>query len=151
MQTVAYRQWFTNIVTFAVAGLAAASAMYWGFKGWSPVVPSTAPAVVLAQASPVTSQTVARALGGGLVTPVASGAQVPPAASRYVLVGVVAKGSRAGAALISVDGQEAKPVRVGSLVDEGVILQSVTARSALLSSEAGKPANFTLELPPLEN
>ena len=150
MQTDAYRLWFTRIVTFAVSGLAVASAVYWGLKGWSPVTPSTAPTVVLVQASPVIPQAVARALGGALVQ-TASAAQAKPAVSRYVLVGVVAKSSQAGAALISIDGQDAKPVRVGSLVDEGVMLQSVTGRRAVLVSKTGSSANFTLELPPLDN
>jgi len=150
MQTDAYRLWSTRIVTFAVSGLAVASTVYWGLKGWSPVKPSTAPAVVLVQAPPVNPQAVARALGGALVQ-AQSAAQAPPAISRYVLVGVVAKSSHAGAALISIDGQEAQPVRVGSLVDEGVTLQSVTGRRAVLASKNGNAANFTLELPPLED
>jgi len=137
-------------VTFAISGLAAASAAYWGLKGWGPATPSMVPTVVSAQASPVSPQAVARALGGALATaPAASGA--PPASSRYVLVGVVAGRSSAGAALISVDGQEAKPVRVGNLVDEGVMLQSVTGRRAVLASNSGNQAKFTLELPPLDN
>lgn len=149
MQTDAYRLWSTRIVTFTIAAFAAASGVYWGLKGWGPHAPSTAPTVLLAQASPVSPQAVARALGGGLATaPIVSGA--PPAVSRYVLVGVVAGHSRAGAALISVDGQEAKPVRVGKLVDDGMMLQSVTGRSAVLSSGHGTPARFTLELPPLD-
>ena len=150
MQTDAYRLWSTRIVTFTVSGLAVASTVYWGLKGWSPVAPSTAPAVTLVQASLVTPQAVARALGGGLVQAQLT-AQAPPAVSRYVLVGVLAKGSQAGAALISIDGQEAKPVRVGSLVDEGVMLQSVTGRRAVLTSGNGNASSFTLELPPLEN
>ena len=152
MQTDAYSQWSTRIVTFTVSALAAASAAYWGLKGWGPNTPSTAPTVVLAQASPPSPQAVARALGGGLApAPLAAGAQTPTAISRYALVGVMAGRSRSGAALISVDGQEAKPVRVGSLVDEGVMLQSVAGRRAVLSFGLGEPAKFTLELPPLDH
>lgn len=150
MQTDAYRLWSTRIVTFTVSGLAVASTVYWGLKGWSPALPSTASAVTLVQASLVTPQAVARALGGGLVQAQLT-AQAPPAVSRYVLVGVLAKGSQAGAALISIDGQEAKPVRVGNLVDEGVMLESVTGRRAVLTSGNGNASSFTLELPPLEN
>ena len=150
MQTDAYRLWSTRIVTFAVSALAAASVAYWGLKGWGPHPPSTAPTVVLAQASPASPQAVARALGGGQATaPVASVA--PSVISRYALVGVLAGRSRAGAALISVDGKEAKPVRVGNLVDDGVMLQSVTGRRAVLSSATGTAEKFTLELPPLDD
>ena len=151
MQTDAYRQWSTRIVTFAVSALAAASVAYWGLKGWGPHAPSTAPAVVLAQASPVSPQAVARALGGGLATSPLASAAPPSAISRYALVGVLAGRFRAGAALISVDGQEAKPIRVGTLVNDGVMLLSVTGRRAVLSIGTGTPAKFTLELPPLDN
>lgn len=152
MQTDAFRLWLTRIVTFTLSGLAAASAAYWGFKGWGPMLPSTAPTVLLAQAQPAAEQAVARALGGAQVsaTP-ASGAQASPVISRYALVGVLAGRSHTGAALISVDGQEAKPVRVGSLVDEGVMLQSVAGRRAVLSSGASNPKAFTLELPLLND
>jgi general secretion pathway protein C len=151
MQTDAYRLWSIRIVTFMVFALAAASAAYWGLKGWSADTSSTAPTVVLTEPPPLGAQAVARALGGGQTSPAASGAPAPPAVSRYVLVGVVAGRSRAGAALISVDGQEAKPVRVGTPVDGDVMLQSVTARGAVLASNTGTAATFTLELPPLPN
>ncbi|MEO6322800.1 MAG: type II secretion system protein N, partial [Polaromonas sp.] len=72
-----------------MSGLAVASTVYWGLKGWSPVTPSAAPAVVMVQAPPVTPQAVARALGGALVQ-AQSAAHAAPAMSRYVLVGVVA-------------------------------------------------------------
>ena len=152
MQTDAFRLWLTKIVTFTLSGLAAASAAYWGLKGWGPMLPSPAPTVLLVQAQPAAEQAVARALGGAQVsvTP-ASGAQASPAISRYALVGVLAGRSHTGAALISVDGQEAKPVRVGGLVDEGVMLQSVTGRRAVLSSGAGNMRAFTLELPSLHD
>jgi general secretion pathway protein C len=149
MQTDAYRLWSPRIVTFIVSVLAAASATYWGLNVGGTDTPSSAPTAVLAQASPPSAQAVARALGGGLSAPVASQTQAPPAASRYALVGVLAGRSRAGAALISVDGQEAKPVRVGNPVDDGVVLESVTTRSAVLTSGTGTPTKFTLELPPL--
>ena len=151
MQTDAYRLWSTRIVTFTVSSLAVASAVYWGLKGWNPAASFFVSFVVLVQTSPVTSQAVARALGGGLANQAPSAAQVAPATSRYVLVGVVAKNSQAGAALIPIDGQEAKPGRLGSLVEDGVVLQSVTGRRAVLSSSNGNIASITLELPPLQN
>ena len=152
MQTDAFRLFLTRIVTFTLSGLAAASAAYWGLKGWGPILPSTAPTVLLAQVTPAAAQAVARALGGAQVSVApASGAQVSSAISRYALVGVLARRSHMGAALISVDGQEAKPVRVGGLVDEDVMLQSVTGRRAVLSSGAGNTQAFTLELPLLND
>ena len=147
MQTDVYRLWTTRIVTFAISALAAASVAYWSLKGWRPETPSAVP--VVAQASPVTPQAMARALGGGLASaaPVSGAA---PAISRYALVGVVAGRLRAGAALISVDGQEARAVRVGTLVDDGMKLESVTGRRAILASTAGASLKLTLELPRLD-
>lgn len=147
MQTDVYRLWSTRIVTFAISALAAASVAYWSLKGWRPHTPSAAP--VVAQASPVTPQAIARALGGGLA-PVAPVSGAAPAISRYALVGVVAGRLRAGAALISVDGQEAKAVRVGTLVDDGMKLESVSGRRAILASATGTSVKLTLELPQLD-
>ncbi|MDQ3058011.1 MAG: general secretion pathway protein C [Pseudomonadota bacterium] len=151
MQTDAYRLWSSRIVTFVVAALAAASAAYWGLKAWGPSGPATASTLAVAWAQPVGPKALALALGGGLAAPVASSNATPPAVSRYALVGVVAARSRGGAALISIDGQEAKPVRVGSPVDAHLVLQSVMGRRAVLSSEANSAAIITLELPPLSN
>lgn len=140
MQTDAHRLWSTRIVTFAVSALAAASLVYWGLKGWSPAVTAVAPPVALTAAPPAGA--LARALGGGK----AASAVTAAAVSRYVLLGVVASSGR-DAALIAVDGQEAKPVRVGNPIEGGLVLQSVTARSAVLASSLNGPAEITLELP----
>ena len=146
MQTDAYRLGSTRIVTFAVSALAAASVGYWGVKGWGPAV-TGAPTVALTAAPPLGPQAIARALGGGRAAkPAATGAGAPAAISRYALLGVVAIDGR-GAALISVDGQAAKPVRVGNPVDGGLVLQSVSARRAVLASSPDAPAEITLELP----
>ena len=67
--------------------------------------------------------------------------------TRYALVGIVARRSGGGVALISVDGKAAKPVRVGAFIDDRLILQSVEGRRALLASGVDKPTEVTLELP----
>jgi general secretion pathway protein C len=76
-------------------------------------------------------------------------AAVPMAtlASRFSLVGVAAQGARHGAALVSVDGKPAKPYRVGAQLDEGIVLQSVQGRKAVLASAANGQPVLTLELP----
>jgi general secretion pathway protein C len=149
MQTDVYRLWPSRIVTFAMAALAAASAAYWGLKTLGPSAPAAATALSATWASPVSPKALALALGGGLA---AQAETTPAAASRYALVGVVAARSHGGAALISIDGQEAKPVRVGALVDGGLVLESVTGRRAVLSSGRDSGADkVTLELPPLNN
>ena len=66
------------------------------------------------------------------------------------MVGVVADQRSAGVALISVDGKPAKPFRVGDLIEDGLILQSVQGRKAALGAAPGTAAALTLELPPLK-
>ena len=56
--------------------------------------------------------------------------------------------SSAGAALIAVDGKPARPYRVGTKIEEGVVLQAVAPRKAMLGPAADAPAAFTLEMPP---
>jgi len=147
MQTDASRLWLSRIVTFTIAGLAAASAAYWGLKAWGlSTPPVAAPALALAWAPPVGPKALALALGGGLAPQAPSEAAAAP--SRYALLGV-AGNAHGGAALISVDGQPAKPVRVGATVAGALVLKSVTGRRAVLSS--GDGPGLTLELPPLNH
>ena len=147
MQTDVSRPVRTGIVTFAVSALAAASLMYWSLKGWGSSASSAAP-VVMQQPAPFNSLAVAQALGGG-GSPVAAAPNVAPTVSRYALVGVVAGYPRVGAALIAVDGQEARPVRVGSLVDNDMVLESVNGRRAVLASSTGTAQKVVLDMPKL--
>ena len=149
MQTDAYRLWSTRIVTFAISARAAASVVYWGLKVWGLSTPAVPSAALVEPMPAASSQAIARALGGGMAPATATASSTVPAASRYDLIGVVAGRIRAGAALISVDGQEAKPVRVGNLVDNEMVLESVNGRQATLSSSTGGPAKMTLEMPKL--
>jgi general secretion pathway protein C len=50
-------------------------------------------------------------------------------------------------ALISVDGKPARYFRIGSVVEAGLVLKAVSARSVELSPSVGAPASFKLELP----
>lgn len=140
-----HNRWAVAGATFVLWALVAASAVYWGLKftarsGGIPSVPAAAR--VPAPADPVA---VARLLGASP----AAAAQSPVAslASRFTLVGVVASRSHVGAALISVDGKAAKPFRVGSAVDDRLLLQSVESRRAILAETTSGPAVVTLELP----
>ena len=96
-------------------------------------------------------QALARALGGGnaAAAPLPAAVAVASVAGRLTLVGVVANRSRGGAALISVDGKPARPYRVGAQVEEGLVLQSVEPRRAVLADSLQGPASLTLDLPPL--
>jgi general secretion pathway protein C len=65
------------------------------------------------------------------------------------LIGVIAQGSQRGSALIAVDGEPAKPFRVGEAVTDGMLLRSVESRRVTLAPEMTGNQGVTLELPPL--
>jgi general secretion pathway protein C len=147
MSTSSPARWTVPGASFAVWALAAASAVYWGLKLSAsaagigiPTIPPQAPLT----ADPAA---IARLLGSSPMVDVAAApqAQAPALASRLALAGVVAGRSRAGVALIAVDGRPAKPFRVGAVVVDDVVLQSVERRRAVLAGK-GQPA-VTLELP----
>ena len=130
--------------TFVLWALVAASAVYWGLKLTRPSG-GTGAAVASRNAAPSDPAALARLLGANPA--VASAAPVASLSSRFVLVGVVASVSRHGAALIAVDGRPAKPFRVGAALDEGIVLQSVQGRRAVLAAATSGPPLLTLELP----
>ncbi|HYF17773.1 MAG TPA: type II secretion system protein N [Ramlibacter sp.] len=142
--------WTVRGVTFLVWGAALASLAYWGLKlGAS----SSAPAAVAPtqrQVAPADPMVVAKLLGHTAAANATAAPAAPPLSSRFNLIGVVADRAQQGAALIAVDGRPPKPFRVGSRVEEGLILQSVQARRAVLAASASGPAVVTLELPPLQ-
>ena len=137
-------RWAVAGSTFVLWALVAASAVYWGLKlaggGAAPAAP-----VALRTPAPPDPAAVARLLGYSArpseALPVAS------TASRFALLGVVASRDHGGTALIAVDGKPAKPFAVGAAVGEGLVLQSVEPRRAVLASSADGPAVVTLELP----
>jgi general secretion pathway protein C len=140
-----HNRWAVAGSTFVLWALVAASAVYWGMKlaaprGGAPMMPVAARTPV-----PADPAAVARLLGASPASTAA--APVASLASRFVLVGVVASPSHKGAALIAVDGKPAKPFRVGSAVDDRLVLQSVGSRRAVLAESTDGPAVVTLELP----
>lgn len=147
MLTPTYAPWTVRGATFALWALAAGSAVFWALKlagGGRAIEVPVPPARPIA---PVDPAAIARLLGS---SPLAAAAAMPaPAvslASRFQLVGVAAGvRSGAGAAVISVDGKPARPFRVGATIEEGVVLQSVRGRQAVLASGG---TQVTLELPP---
>ncbi len=106
------------------------------------------PAVILAAEAAVDPAAVGRLLGASPVA--AAVAPAPGMASRFVLLGVVADRSSQGAALIAVDGKPGRPYRVGSKIDEGIVLQAVEPRKARLGPAAEAETTLVLELPPLK-
>ncbi|NPC57981.1 type II secretion system protein N [Caenimonas soli] len=139
-----HSRWAVAGSTFVLWALVAGSAVYWGLKLTSRAAATTA-LVAARTPAPADPAAVARLLGSspqaGTAAPVAS------LASRFNLMGIVASPNRQGTALIAVDGKPAKPYRVGSAVDEGLILQSVEGRRAVLAASAEGPPAVALELP----
>jgi general secretion pathway protein C len=130
--------------------LAAGSAVFWGLRlGRAPSTPAP-PAAATQGPVNIDVAAITRLLGGAPQAPGMAAAPVASLASRFSLVGVVAEArSGIGAAVISIDGKPARPYRVGSALDEGLVLQSVQGRRAAIGPRAGPPA-VTLELPPLQ-
>lgn len=147
MLTPSPATWSVRGATFALWALAAASAVFWGLKLSGSGSRVTAPAAAPRPVAAVDPAAIARLLGS---TPAAAAMPVAAAsvASRFQLVGVAAGASSGGgAAVIAVDGKPARPYRVGSAIDEGLVLQSVQGRRATLGPPNG-PAAVILELPP---
>lgn len=137
-------RWTVALTTFALWALVAGSAVYWGMKLSQGPSGLSAPPAMRAPA-PADPAVVGRLLGATPGSPAA--APVASLASRFNLLGVVADASHGGAALIAVDGKPPKPFRVGTPVDEGLVLQSVEPRRATLGPSVGAPPTVTLELP----
>lgn len=153
MQTHPLSLWWLRIATFLVAALAAASATYWVLKWTAPAATSQTAAVIFSSPAQTDPQVVARLLGGGqtglAAAPGRSGAAVDSVASRFKLTGVVTQRAQGGYALISIDGQPARPYRVGARVNDALVLHSVAPRSAALAASLDAPVSLTLDLPKL--
>ncbi len=147
MKTATLSLWWLRIATFLLAALAAASATYWVLK-WQATGPSNLTAAVVYSAPPTADpQLVARMLGGGQAS--VSAKLVSSAASHFKLSGVLANRANGSYALISVDGKPAKPYRVGTPVNDDLVLHSVSARNAALATSLQAPVSVMLELPKL--
>lgn len=143
-----------RFAAFLVWALVAASVVFWGLRLL--VRAPTAPAHSIAVAGTATSNAdLTRLLGAAPVVAPAAAALAPDAAARFKLHGVMApKGkpdappSGQGVALISIDGKPPRAFAIGSQLDSGVVLQSVSLRAASIGPASGA-AFVKLELPPL--
>ena len=148
MQITASKLWVPRLAAFALGLLLAASLVAWVLR-WPAADsgPSRPLPMVTEDLPPSPAGVLAAMLGAQARAPEAL-AQ-PDAASRFRLSGIIAAGSHGqGVALLSIDGQPSKPYRVGSLLEEGWMLQSVQARRVALAADAKAPARLQLELPP---
>lgn len=148
MVTNTYSKWGVRLGTLALWAVAGASVVFWGLRLSAPPASGMAPVAAPAPLAP-DAQALARLLGAAPAQAAApSAAPVAPLASRFTLVGVLSgRNSGGGAALIAVDGQPAKPYRVGAVVEEGLVLQALGPRQAQLGATADGPAAVTLDMP----
>ena len=126
----------------------AGSLVFWGLRLFA------RPAPVPAQVQTVAIDQAVRGdvlrLLGAVAQPGAASAPPPPAAAaRFKLVGAVAStGAGPSWAVLSVDDQPPRVVRLGASVDGQWVLQDVTAKGVSLGP-AGAASQLTLELPQL--
>ncbi len=138
-------RWALPAVSLLVWGAVAYQGLSWGLGWFNTSEPTRDAVAVVSMGSDAEAlAALRRSLGAEAESTV-----VPPSlASRFALVGVMEGGPHAGAALMAVDGQPAKPYRVGAVVVEGVVLQSVQGRRISLGSTSDGPSTLVLELPP---
>jgi general secretion pathway protein C len=126
--------------------LVAASATYWILQINGQPSSSNLPAATAFKADPLDTTSLARLLGA---TPTQTAAPVSNS-SRFALKGVVSGALGKEAALIAIDNKPPLTFKVGSVVEEGLILQSATAGKVTLSASRDGPALMTLEMPSLD-
>ena len=146
MMTLSRTKFGLPMVTLLVWALAALSIVYWGLRLAEGGGPGVAAPAAAAQPPVVDTQVVARLLGAVD----AAAPQQASLASRFQLQGVLAGTPGGGAALIVIDGKPAQPFRVGSVIEEGLVLQSAVARRARLAATRDGPTLVTLDMPPLK-
>jgi general secretion pathway protein C len=146
MHAIPLNPWTPRLAAFVVAMLLAGSVVFWVLQ-WPRANTGSSVPTALARSEPAPSNPVALARLLGADAVVAAPAAMPDAASRLRLTGVIASGQGHGIALIAIDGKPPKPYRVGSVVEEGLVLQSVERRVAVLGAELRGPERVRLELP----
>lgn len=139
-----------RLLAFVIWAAVAATVVFWGLRLF--VSSRSAPPHAVAAANTSTPRgDLTRLLGGAAPTSSAAPA-IAAAANRFRLIGVVApRGATTGApgvALIAVDDKPARAFRVGAVVDESWIVQTVHTRGANLGPRGGAAA-VRLELPAL--
>ena len=146
MYSTTFKLWMPRLAAFIVAMLLAGSVVFWVLQWPRPNQQRPLPiATTSTELAPMNPVDVARLLGQG-DAPAETVAVADPG-SRYRLTGIIASPSGQGVALLSVDGKPAKPYRVGSTIEDGLMLQSVERHSVALASDAKAAVRVRLELP----
>ena len=139
--------WLNRLLTTLLAALVAASAVYWVLT-WPTPTSTPRPTIGNDEAPAIDPDKIAHLLGAGK-EPIETETATPSVSSNFKLVGVIAQGGAGshGSALIAVAGGPAKPYRVGQVVGDDLVLQTVKPRRAELGPKDGNRASVTLELP----
>lgn len=141
-----------GLITLLIWATAVGSVAFWWLRLGDAVAPSPVPMVEPSGGSlSIDARMVARALGASesMVESAIVAPADPDLARRLTLRGVLTYGAD-GTALIAVDGESARPVRVGAPIsglNGGWILRSVTSHAAVLATNAHE---LLLEMPPME-
>jgi general secretion pathway protein C len=111
--------WLPSFSTLVVWGAAAASLVFWSIR-WTDPLSSPDAVAQVEQVPGVDVVALAQWLGAG-----SGGSPTSPLSGRFKVLGVVTDHQGVGAALISIDGQPARPYRVGTQVEKGLVLQKL--------------------------
>jgi len=138
-----------RLSAFVIWALVAAATMFWGIRLLVRADPVPPNAVVVSDAVQVRGN-LSSLLGAEPVTAVAA---APQTSSRFKLLGVMAakpsqQGMTPGVALISIDGKPARAFAAGSRIEDQLVLQNVSLRSASIGAAQGG-STFVLEIPAL--
>ena len=132
---------------FFIWALVAASTAFWGIKIFA--APRPVPSGAQAPQAIAANGPMERLFGAVVVATVAAPPQHPES-ERFQLVGVIAApgaaDTRDGVAIVSIDGQPAKPWHIGATLDGNTTLLAVAKRTADFGPQGG-PTAFSLQLP----
>jgi len=139
-----------RLSAFVIWAVVALAMVFWGMRLFARPEPVPLNAVVVGERATVRGD-LSRLMGAEPVTQVAA---APAASTRFKLLGVMAaKAGPAGSvtpgvALISIDGKPARAFVAGSRVEDKLVLQTVSLRTASIGVAQG-PTSFVLEVPAL--
>jgi general secretion pathway protein C len=145
---------FARLSSFLIWAFVAGAAMFWGLRLWVRPSPVPASMVAINDTAGGARADWARLWGSEDAPAAAASASAPPESSRFKLIGVMAgkpvpAGSLTpGLALIAVDGKPPRAFASGGRIDEQLVLQTLSLRTATIGPVQG-PASFVLEMTPL--
>lgn len=138
-----------RLSAFVIWALVAAAVVFWGMRLVVRAEPVPSNAMVVGESASARGD-LSRLFGAD---PVAQAAVAPAASTRFRLLGVMAakpgpEGMTPGVALISIDGKPARAFTAGARIEDRLVLQNVSLRTASIGVEQG-PTSFVLEIPAL--